>query len=404
VSVVKYHPNTREFVAEDSPAENSVPEATVKVLRLRLQQQQILADFGVLALKGTQFPELLEQATRCVAEGLQADFAKVLKYVPEESQFLVCAGVGWGPGVVGNATIGADTASPAGYALKTGKAVISNHLDIEERFRTPELLVKYGIRRAMNVILAGDSTPYGVLEVDSRSEGEFSQSDLVFLRGIANILGMAIERQRIEANLLKALERQEMLTKEVNHRVNNSLQIVASMLRLQSSVAQSEDVRHELLDAGSRIAAVARAHQRLYSGDQIEALDLGAYLRQVCADIGSSMPGCEIDVSAEDAIVIRIDRAVPAVLIVNELITNAAKYAYPAGDCRIWITLARSSDDTVAISVRDEGAGLPPQFDLKSGRLGIRLVNSFAQQLQGDLRVLRKEPGTEFVLNFPLNG
>jgi two-component sensor histidine kinase len=66
-----------------------------------------------------------------------------------------------------------------------------------------------------------------------------------------------------------------MLTKEVNHRVNNSLQIVASMLRLQSSGAQSDDVRDELLQAGSRIAAVARAHQRLYSGDQIEALDLG---------------------------------------------------------------------------------------------------------------------------------
>jgi two-component sensor histidine kinase len=255
----------------------------------------------------------------------------------------------------------------------------------------------------MNVILAGDGIPFGVLEVDSRSEGEFSESDIVFLRGIANILGMAIERQRIETNLHRALERQEILTKEVNHRVNNSLQIVASVLRLQSSVAQREDVRHELLQAGSRIAAVARAHQRLYSGDQIDALDLGAYLRQVCGDIASSMPGCEIEVSAEEAIVVRTDRALPAVLIVNELITNAAKYAYPEQGCRIWVTLSRSSERSVAISVRDEGVGLPPQFDLQSGRLGMRLVTSFAQQLQGDLQVLRKHPGAEFVLNFPLH-
>jgi two-component sensor histidine kinase len=371
------------------------------VLRLRLQQQQILADFGVLALRGTPFPELLDQATRCVAEGLQAEFVKIMKYLPAESRFLVCAGVGWDPGVVGNATVGADTASPAGYALKTSKAVISNHLDNEERFRTPELLIEYGIRRAMNVILAGDGIPFGVLEVDSRSEGEFSEEDIIFLRGIANILGMAIERQRIEANLLKALDRQEMLMKEVNHRVNNSLQIVASMLRLQSSVVQSEDARHELIEAGSRIAAIARAHQRLYNGDQIEALDLGAYLRQVCADIASSMPGCAIDVSVEEAIVIRTDRAIPAVLIVNELITNAAKYAYPGRDCRVWVTLSRSSERSLAISVKDEGAGLPPQFDLNSGRLGMRLVSSFAQQLQGDLQVLRKDPGAEFVLNFP---
>jgi GAF domain-containing protein len=206
----------------------------------------MLAEYGVLALKGIPFPELLDHATRLVAEGLKADFAKVLKYMPEENRFLVCAGVGWEPGVVGHATIGADMASPAGYALHAGKPVISNHLEIEERFRTPELLVEHGIRRAMNVILQGDGTPYGVLEVDSRSEGEFAQSDIVFLQGVANILGMAIERQRMEGNLRQALDRQQLLIKEVNHRVNNSLSIVASMLHLQSSVAESNDVRHEL--------------------------------------------------------------------------------------------------------------------------------------------------------------
>jgi two-component sensor histidine kinase len=255
----------------------------------------------------------------------------------------------------------------------------------------------------MNVILEGDSTPFGVLEVDSRSEGEFSHSDIVFLRGIANILGMAIERQRIEENLRKALERQQMLMREVNHRVNNSLQIVASMLHLHSSVAESEDVQHELRQAASRIAAVARAHQRLYSGDDIEALDLGAYLRDVCRDIAAAMPLCEINVDAKQGMVIRTDRAVPAVLLVNELITNAGKYAYPGRDCRVWVTLARGSEDSVVISVRDEGVGLPPQFDLKSGRLGMRLVNSFAQQLRGNLQVFRKDPGTQFVLNFPLH-
>jgi two-component sensor histidine kinase len=402
VSIVRYHLNKQEFVAEEPPAAHTGSELSLETLRQRVRQQEILADFGVLALKGTPLLELLDRATRSVADGLQAEFAKVLQFVAEENRFLVCAGVGWEPGVVGTATIGADTASPAGYALKTGQAVISNHLDIEERFRTPELLIQYGIRRAMNVILAGDGTPFGVLEVDSRSEGEFSESDIIFLRGVANILGMAIERQRIEANLRKSLDRQQVLTREVNHRVNNSLQIVASMLHLQSSVAGSEDVRHELRQAGSRIAAIARAHQRLYSGDDIEALDLGAYLKEVCKDIAAATPDCEVDVSAQESVVIRTDRAVPAVLLVNELITNAAKYAYSGRECRVWVTLSRDTEDSVWISVRDEGAGLPPQFDLRSGRLGMRLVNSFAQQLQGELQVLRKSPGAEFVLKFPL--
>lgn len=401
MSTVKYNPSTREFVAEEPPVESREAELSVEMLRQRVRQQQILADFGVLALKGTPFAELLDQATRLAAQGLAAPFAKVLQYLPDQNRFLVCAGVGWEPGIVGGATVGADTASPAGYALKTGKSVISNHLDIEERFRTPELLVQYGIRRAVNVILAGDNTTFGVLEVDSRSEGEFSESDIVFLRGIANILGMAIERQRIEQNLAKAVERQQALTHEMNHRVNNSLQMVASVLHLHSSTA-NEDVRKELRQAEARITAIARVHRRLYRGDEIAAIDLAAYLREVCNDIAESVSNCEINVDVEQGIVVRTDRAIPAVLSVNELITNAAKYAYPGRDRRVWVRLARSSDDTALISVRDEGVGLPAEFDLKAGGLGMRLVNSFARQLQGELQVVRKDPGTEFVLRFPL--
>jgi two-component sensor histidine kinase len=295
-------------------------------------------------------------------------------------------------------------ASPAGYALHTGKPVISNHLENEQRFRTPELLVEHGIRRAMNVILQGDGTPYGVLEVDSRYDGEFAESDIVFLQGVANILGMAIERQRMETSLRLALDRQQLLMKEVNHRVNNSLSIVASMLHLHASVADNRDVQHELREASSRIAAIARAHQRLYRSDRIDTLDLGAYLGDVCKDLNESMPSCQVTVNAEEGIEIRTDEAIPAILLVNELVTNAAKYAYPAGNCRVWVTLSRGAGgDTVVISVRDEGVGLPPGFDIKSGRrLGMRLVNSFSQQLQGDLQVLQRRPGTEFVLTIPL--
>jgi two-component sensor histidine kinase len=176
------------------------------------------------------------------------------------------------------------------------------------------------------------------------------------------------------------------------------------MLHLHASVAERKDVRHELREASSRIAAIARAHQRLYSSDRIDTLDLGAYLTDVCKDLDDSMPSCKVNVSAEEGIEIRTDRAIPAVLLVNELITNAAKYAYPAGNCTVWVTLSRDPKDKVVLSVRDEGVGLPPTFDIKSGRrLGMRLVDSFAQQLQGDLQIIRKEPGTEFVLTLPID-
>ena len=370
--------------------------------KLRLRQQEILAELGVAALQGTPFPELLERTAALVAEGFEADFCKVLEFQPHEQRFLVVAGVGWGPDVVGVATVGADIESPAGFALITGKPVISNHLQNEQRFRTPKLLVKHGIRRAMNVILQGDGAPFGVLEVDSQSEGEFSVRDIAFLQGAANLLGMAIERQRVERNLRTALERNQLLLREVNHRVNNSLALVASMLRLKASTV-SDDIKSHLDEASNRIIAIARAHQRLYRTEKFETLDLGGYLEDVCHNLSESLPGCELHVSVIAGIEIPPDQAVPLALFVNELVTNAAKHGRGDYKCEIWVTVTHAAEGAVLLSVRDNGPGLPADFDIAAQKgLGMRLVMAFAKQLRGELTIHRHVSGTEFVLSFPV--
>lgn len=400
-SVLKFRKISTGAVVEPAPATGVDPRPTRESYELRVRQQEILTELGLRALKGTPFPELLEHTARLTSEGLQAEFCKVLEYLPDRRRLLVRAGVGWGEGVVGFATVGADLESPAGYALLTGAPVISNHLEIEERFRTPELLVEYGIHRAMNVILQGDGTPFGVLEADSRSEGEFSEADIVFLQGAANLLGMAIERQNRERELRGALDRQQMLLREVNHRVNNSLQIVGSMLSMQSRTTTSPDVQHHLREASSRITAIARAHQRLYRTDEFTTLDLGAYVREVCSDFCEAVPGCEIEVDAPQHVVLATDRAITVALLINELVTNAAKYAYPSPGCRAWVKVVRSGEE-ICVSVSDEGVGLPPDFDLANGSgLGMRLVNSFTQQLGGRAEFRKLEPGTEFRIYMP---
>ena len=107
--------------------------------------------------------------------GLSIRFCKVLEYLPDQNRLLVRAGVGWNEGVVGHATIGADLESPAGYALHTGKPIISNRLSTEQRFRTPSLLREHCVERAANVILLGEGRPYGVLEADSEVSGAFTE-------------------------------------------------------------------------------------------------------------------------------------------------------------------------------------------------------------------------------------
>jgi two-component sensor histidine kinase len=389
-------------VVEPKPQGDTL-DLTLRALQQRVRQQEILAALGVNALQGSSFDKLLTDTARFTAEGLRTEFCKVLEYIPSEGRFMVRAGVGWDPGIVGVASVGADLASPAGFALRTGKPVISNHLENEERFRTPELLQRHGIHRAMNVILQGDGRPFGVLEVDSRSDDEFVEQDLAFLQGAANILGMAIERDRHEQKLKAALERHQTLLKEMSHRVKNSLTIVASMLHLQAKDVDDATLTLHLEEASHRVTAVAKAHDQLYRGSDVEQMDVGKYIEAVCKDFDASVAQCDIRIEAQDGIEISTDRAISTALIVNELITNAAKYAYKGqSGGKIWVTVARGGNDDFSISVRDEGTGLPSDFDLhKAKGLGMRIVNSFSKQLNGTLSARARNPGTEFIVTIP---
>ncbi len=377
-------------------------DLSARALRARIRQQELLAELGVLALQGTSFIEMLNHTARVTAEGLEAEYCKVLEYLPAEKRLLVRAGIGWGEGVVGHATVGADLDSPAGYALQTGKPVISNHLENEQRFRTPELLIEHGIRRAMNVILQGDGSPFGVLEVDSRSEGEFSEKDIAFLQGAANILGMAIEQQQYQRKLQSALARHQILLKEVNHRVKNSLQVVSSMLHLQASAVGDPELSDRLNEASTRISAVGRAYERLAYNADYENIDLVFYLREVIDDLEKAVTPCKIQLEAPDEIQFPADRAILVALVINELVLNAGKYAYPnSSDGMIWVRLAYEKS-SILISVRDEGAGLPVGFDPgTSKRLGTRLVNALAKQLGAEVTRPPSVHGTNFTLLIP---
>ena len=356
-------PDADEPVVERKPG-NETEDLTGRALRLRIRQQELLAELGVLALQRTSFTDLLNHTARMTAEGLNAEYCKIMEYIPADKRLLVRAGVGWGEGVVGKATVGADLDSPAGYALHTGKPVISNHLENEERFRTPELLVEHGIRRAMNVILQGDGLPFGVLEVDSRSEGEFGEHDITFLQGAANILGMAIEQQQYQRKLQAALDRHQMLLKEVNHRVKNSLQVVSSMLHLQANAVGDPALSERLMEASTRILAVGRAYNRLAYNADYENIDLVAYLREVVGDLESAVAPCKIQLDTPKEIEFAADRAILVALIVNELILNAGRHAYPDfPDGVIRLQLVPSDDTVVSISVSDDGVGLPTDFN-----------------------------------------
>ena len=326
-----------------------------------------------------------------------------MEYIPAENRLLVRAGVGWEPGIVGSASVGADLASPAGYALRTGKPVISNHLENEQRFRTPELLVKHGIRRAMNVICRATARRSGCWKWTARPKAS-SASTTSLLQGAANILGMAIEQQQYQRKLQAALDRHQVLLKEVNHRVKNSLQVVSAMLQLQANSVDDPALTERLNDASARVNAVGRAYERLTYNADYENIDLIEYLREIINDLEPTVAPCKIQLDAPKEIQIAADRSILVGLIINELVSNAGKYAYPG--CpggSIWVRLFQSDENSILVSVWDEGVGLPLGFEpTTSKRLGARLVNALSKQLGAELTRPKSAIGTHFTLVIPL--
>jgi two-component sensor histidine kinase len=393
-------PDPHEPVVEP-PGQSEQADLGQGALRLRIRQQELLAEIGVIALKRTTFSDLLGSSVRVAAEGLEAEFCKVLEYHPAENRLVMVAGVGWEPGLVGVASVGADLASPSGFALRTGKPVISNHLEQEERFRTPDLLRAHGVRRAINVILQGDGAPYGVLEVDSRSPGEFGEHDIAFLQGVANVLGMAIERQHHERSLHDALEYQKVLIHEINHRVKNSLQLVSSLFGLQAAAAIDPKVAQSLQEAMGRVAAVARIHERLYRSPDVATVDLAAYLRDICTDLAALAAQCQIVFQAEGAVPMAPDRAVRVALLTTELVTNAAKHAGP-GRIAVRLAVSEATPPSVTLAVRDEGPGPPDDFNVGGAQtLGVKIIRALVEQMGASLTARRLYPGAEIAIEIP---
>jgi PAS domain S-box-containing protein len=180
-------------------------------LAMRLGQQELVAGLGMYALEAVSIDLVMEETCRVAALGLRTGFAKVLRPRPQADDLLVVAGVGWRPGVVGNATLGSDLDSPAGFALHSGQPVLSNDLRGESRFRMPALLVEHGVQSAINVPVGGAGrTPYGVLEVDSTARHGFVAADTTFLQSLGNVLAAAVVRSDMDqaAGQREALARQ----------------------------------------------------------------------------------------------------------------------------------------------------------------------------------------------------
>ena len=212
------------------------------------------------------------------------------------------------------------------------------------------------------------------------------------------------ERLRTEEQLRTSLGEKEILLKEIHHRVKNNLQIIYSLLSLQSEHVQDELILDMFRDSKHRVRSMALIHEKLYRSQDLARIDFGEYVNALTTDLlnsytlGFSAPNLKTRV---DGVHLSVDTAVPCGLMVNELVTNCLKYAFPNGqEGEINIELQKNGGEEFTLIVGDNGIGLPKEFDFRNtDSLGLQLVNSLAAQLGGAVELDRTN-GTTFTITF----
>lgn len=198
------------------------------------------------------------------------------------------------------------------------------------------------------------------------------------------------------------MEEKAALLQEVHHRVKNNLTVVASLLAMQADSSDDPKLAQKLKNSERRVLSMAAIHDLLYRHENVNKVEFAQYTRKLVSQMFSSYtlaPGLSYKVDLAP-VEVAVEQAVPCGLILNELVTNAIKYAYPGGRGEVFIGLVEENGE-VKLTVTDRGVGIPPGLDLQTGAsLGLRLLNLLVGQLDGRLE-RGNAPGTSFTVIFP---
>lgn len=397
------------------------PDAVQEAKRLRLHLR-ILRDFGRIALEDLETAALLQRSVAQAARATGVRHTKIMRYRTEQGDLLMEAGVGWRPGLVGKARFGIDAASPPGRTLQTGQPVIVDDIRNHPEFRLQPVIAEHAIVSMLNVPIRFDGTIWGTFEADSNQPGHFDDLDAEFLETMAQLVAGTLQRhqamERAEAAAAEAAvraERRAMLLRELQHRAKNNLSLVAAMLARERRTATAEQDARAAERLGrlmQRVTAIALAQDRLAAteggglGDG-SGTDLAGYLHALIGSLGLSLGGNVVFEADLQSCVLPFDRAVAAGLVVNELVTNAAKHAYPEGEEGI-VRITLHTDQLraeAALTVSDEGRGMDPALlamRRAGGGQGLDLLRHLARQLGGDVEQESPERGTSITIRFPL--
>jgi two-component sensor histidine kinase len=244
-------------------------------------------------------------------------------------------------------------------------------------------------------LLAGDKVK-GALGVWGP---DLQEADLPTLSVFASQVGITIENVRLYAVERERAEEKEVLLQEIHHRVKNNLQVISSLLHLQSGYVDDKRVQRALIESQERVRSMALVHEKLYRSPDLSRIDFGDYVRDLVDHLLQTyytVTGkVALVVDVED-IALGIDQAISCGLILNELVSNALQHAFPDGRGGEVRVAMHPDSRRLRLVVSDNGIGLPEDMDIKQAKsLGLQLVSALVQQLEATLRIGRRN-GTTF--------
>ncbi|MHA1732686.1 MAG: ATP-binding protein [Promethearchaeota archaeon] len=385
-----------------------VIDEALKEIAVRAHQQAVITKFGLIALSGIPLDELMEKATIFLAKTLKVEFTKVLELHPEENYFLLRAGVGWKPGLVGTARIETEKHSQAGYTLLSSEPVVVFDLPNEKRFQGPPLLIDHGVRSGMSVIISLHDKIFGVLGAHTRNLRKFSKNDVNFLQALANVLGETIDHNLMVTSLKKSEEKYRALNEELERRVQErTAQLEITNRELESfSYSISHDLRAPVRrirgfivalseDCGDQLDALGRDYLEriLKSVDQMsqlinallslshltrkeiihEEVNLSRIARETIGFLKKSEPTRNVDFFVRDGMVVAGDSHLLQIVIEN-LIENAWKFTEKEETGKITFDFEVSEDNGKRVFyVQDNGVGFDEKYKEKLFKVFQRL-------------------------------
>ncbi len=268
----------------------------------------------------------------------------------------------------------------------------------------------------INQMLAGEISNYSLEKRYFRKNGSIVWINLTvslmrepsgkpnyFISVVEDISDRKQSNEQIQASLLE----KEVLLKEIYHRVKNNLQVISSLLNLQSAYIEDAKDMAIFQQSQQRIASMALVHEKMYQSPDLAKINLNEYVQDLvsslCTSYELNTDLIDVYIQVDDGISLGLDTAIPCSLIIHELVSNALKYAFPGGRSgKINIEIQNISLNEISLIVRDNGIGLPPKFDFNNiASLGWQLIDALSSQLSGDITI-NSDIGVEFQIDFPL--